>query len=338
MPAAPVGIIESLTSGFEIAAAHIQIMLLPLGIDLFLWLGPRVSLRSVFSGIEHQFYTALTPSMEGDAKTSLLQSIKWFHDLAQAAPERHLPILFPPTLLGGRRVSVLPFEFTPLVIETLPGTLSGIALALFSSLVLYEVYFCWIAQYVVDEPLSPRRFVRRFLSVFLQTSLSIGVIIIVGAVLSVAFLSVLSILQLIGSQALFGALGFLLFVFVFVFIIPACIMVVFTLHSMLLYGRNIIGALWDSVRVAQWNMLPTTIFMILVIGIYVAMNTIWGWADRGSWLALAAMGGNAFIATGLLAATFVFYKDRYRYWREVREALLAEIERRRAQQDTNRQA
>ena len=38
---------------------------------------------------------------------------------------------------------------------------------------------------------------------------------------------------------------------------------------------------------------------------------------------------NAFISTGLLTASFVFFRDRYRYWRELRAELMAELERRR---------
>jgi hypothetical protein len=38
------------------------------------------------------------------------------------------------------------------------------------------------------------------------------------------------------------------------------------------------------------------------------------------------------LCTGLLAATFVFFKDRYRYWRELRDKLLAELASRRVQQ------
>ena len=38
------------------------------------------------------------------------------------------------------------------------------------------------------------------------------------------------------------------------------------------------------------------------------------------------------LSTALIAATCVFFKDRYRYWREMRAELLMELERRRAQQ------
>jgi hypothetical protein len=36
--------------------------------------------------------------------------------------------------------------------------------------------------------------------------------------------------------------------------------------------------------------------------------------------------GHALISTALIAATFVFYQDRYRWWMEVRRGLAARAE------------
>jgi uncharacterized membrane protein len=335
MPASPVGIIDSLASGFEIAAAHLQILLLPLGIDLFLWIGPRVSLRPFMPAVE-QFWMSLVPYTDSASKNQVLQYVKETHNLAQTSPDRYLPILMPPTLLGGRRASILPFDFKPGVIDAWSGNLGAILIALLSSLLLVEIFYGWIALYVLDEPFSPWRFTRQILSVMGQSILAIGgSLMIVLASMSILML-LFGILGLIGSDALIIGMTWLLFAFTFVFVIPACMMAIFTLHSMFLNRRNMLAAMWDSIRVVQWNMLPTTILLILVTAIYFAMNIIWSLADRGSWLTLAAMGGNAFISTGLIAATFVYYKDRYRHWREIREAVLAELERRRTQQDNNR--
>ena len=41
----PVGVIESLTTGFETVASHIGLILLPVALDLFLWLGPHLSIN-----------------------------------------------------------------------------------------------------------------------------------------------------------------------------------------------------------------------------------------------------------------------------------------------------
>jgi hypothetical protein len=338
MPASPVGIIEALTSGFEIVAAHLQVLLLPLAIDLFLWVGPRVTLRPAWSRIE-DFFTLFVQSTDGESQQRFIQTAKLFHDMAQAAPDRFLPILLPPTLFGGRHAGSLPFDFKPLVLQTFSGSMAGIVLAVVGGLILCEVYCGWIAFYVVDE--APRfwSLARQLFSVVVQTFLAIGLAVFI-AIVSVLMLSVLSVmLQLIGvsGDAADSLVGWLILVVIFIFIVPFGMMLVFTIHGMFLNRRNIFGAMWDSIRVVQWNMMPTFMLFVLVVGIYVAMRIIWALASSGSWLSLAAIGGNSFITTGLIAATFVYFKDRYRYWREIREELLAELERRRAQQDNNRQ-
>lgn len=337
MPASPVGIIDSLASGFEIVAAHLQILLLPLGIDLFLWIGPRITLRPLILLLE-QFWLWLAPYSDSTTKTQYLQLAQDTHKLAQSAPDQYLPIMMPPTLLGGRRASVLPFDFKPVVIETWPGNLIAITVALLSSVILYEICYGWITHYMLNEPFSPLRFTRQVSSILFQSLLALAASMIVVIASGVLFLSAATVAWLIGGDTLYSILVWLVLFIFLMFIVPACMMAVFTLHSMFLNRRNILAAMWDSIRVVQWNMLPTTILLILVGGIYFAMNVIWSLAGRDSWLVLAAMGGNAFISTGLMAATFVFYKDRYRHWRELREAVLAELERRRAQQDDNRQA
>ena len=76
-------------------------------------------------------------------------------------------------------------------------------------------------------------------------------------------------------------------------------------------------------------LIAALLLQVLIIMIYLGMQVIWRMADPGSWLALIAIVGNAFVSTGLAAASFVFFKDRYRYWSEFRQQLIAELERRR---------
>ena len=47
-PTPPVGVIESFTVGFETVASRLVLLLLPLVLDLFLWVGPRLSYRPAF--------------------------------------------------------------------------------------------------------------------------------------------------------------------------------------------------------------------------------------------------------------------------------------------------
>lgn len=335
MPTSPIGIIDSLASGFEIVAAHLQILVLPLGLDLFLWLGPRVSLRPFLNWIEQIFTN--NPYGDPASQEGYRQIANWAHDLAQVGAERYLPILLPPTVLGGRRVNILPFDFKPPLIESWAGSAGTIVMALVSGLLIYEICYGWIALYVLGEPFRFWRFTRQIASIAGQSLLAAGISSGIAFAVLIMVISMISLLLVLGGPDMAFVAQFLFLLFVATVVIPACSMAAFTLHSMFLNRRNVISALWDSIRVVQWNMFPTTMLLAIIVLIYWALNSLWALADRSSWVILAAMVGNAFISTGLIAATLVFYQDRYRYWREFREALLAELERRRIQQDNNRQ-
>ena len=51
-PAPPHGIITSLVTGFEAINARLELILLPLALDLWLWLGPHLSVSPLVPQIE----------------------------------------------------------------------------------------------------------------------------------------------------------------------------------------------------------------------------------------------------------------------------------------------
>ncbi|MFN3491118.1 MAG: hypothetical protein ACK40V_02765, partial [Anaerolineales bacterium] len=48
----PPGIINSIRAGFDSIASHITAILLPLGLNLFLWLGPRLRVNQFFDSFK----------------------------------------------------------------------------------------------------------------------------------------------------------------------------------------------------------------------------------------------------------------------------------------------
>ena len=46
------GALACVTTGFEVTARHLELILLPLLLDLFLWLGPRLSVSPLLMAIK----------------------------------------------------------------------------------------------------------------------------------------------------------------------------------------------------------------------------------------------------------------------------------------------
>src|SRR5262245_41719631 len=52
----PPGVIGSLRAGFAAVASHVILILMPLILDLFLWLGPRLSVSEILSPVYQLFF------------------------------------------------------------------------------------------------------------------------------------------------------------------------------------------------------------------------------------------------------------------------------------------
>lgn len=83
-------------------------------------------------------------------------------------------------------------------------------------------------------------------------------------------------------------------------------------------------AIWSSFNVVLRNFWPTLGLFALINLIGGGLSILWQQLSHGSWLTLVGFVGNAYVGTGLVAASLLFYRDRYTRWRE----LVAEVMRR----------
>jgi hypothetical protein len=335
-PTPPVGVIESLTQGFETVAGKLWLLVLPLLIDLLLWMGPRISFAPAIDTLIDTYYSelwkpvvAINPDMASlwpqfaEMLTGMMGS-----RAVQYLPVFNLPLIGVPVLLAGREASTLPFALHPTMWEvSSPLAMLGVRmLSLGVGIVLGSLYVGLIAEQVRTGGIEVRRWLRRWPINLLWMALLVVVlpvlllvIYVPFALLAVGLASFGGVLFAVGG--LFALLGQLVTFSIAVFM-------VFTVHGVFLNERGLFNSLWDSVRVVQWNMSATLLLLLLLVVLGMAMTYVWDLAPTGSWVAILGMGGNAFITTGLIAASFVFFKDRYRYWREMRAVLVAEFQRR----------
>ena len=67
----PPGVVGSLRAGFDAIASHVAVVLLPLALDIFLWLGPRLRVDRLFQPlfIELSRYARFSGIQSADLKT-----------------------------------------------------------------------------------------------------------------------------------------------------------------------------------------------------------------------------------------------------------------------------
>ena len=64
--------------------------------------------------------------------------------------------------------------------------------------------------------------------------------------------------------------------------------------------------------------LPKTATLFLaVLVVSQGLNLLWRVPVESSWLVLIGLGGHAFVTTGLLAATFVYYREAEKWVKEI---------------------
>ena len=297
------GVLATLAAGFEVTTAHWWLALLPAILDAFYWLGPRLSSRPLllrlagFLRQEEMMAEIASELADVAAQTNLFTSLS-------------VPLIGVPGLLSG---FVAPEEtpLAPAVFE-IGNTFSWFLLLVGLSaagLMLATVYYGLVAESVragTGRPMAVGRFLRWLpayvLRVFLLAAALLFAALAIYVPLSLGATAVALLSPAIASLVLMFGMVAILWLFFYL---------IFSLHGVLLNDRPVFWALLESLRLVQRNGLQVLLLLVLVIGIRQGLGWLWLWAGTGNWLTLASIVGHAFVTTGLITATFIFYGERY---------------------------
>jgi hypothetical protein len=217
-----------------------------------------------------------------------------------------------PSLLVGRLPIATPLG-TPQLLELF--TAGQVFLAwLFLVLIgitLGTLFFAIVAQVTLDGKINWQQVINRLplstLKIFCLALVLVGMLLVIS--IPGSFLLALA---LFGSLSL-GQCALLLYTgFIFWLFLP----LVFSAHGIFVYQYNLRDSIKASINLTR-RTLPTTILFILVTFlISKGLDILWLAPMETSWLMLVGVIGHAFIATSLLAASFVYYRDADRWTRQ----------------------
>jgi hypothetical protein len=103
-----------------------------------------------------------------------------------------------------------------------------------------------------------------------------------------------------------GTLPFMIFGLLFIWVL---LPLVFTPHGIFLGEMKTPKSIMTSIKFVRASMSGTGFFFILIILIGYGMDLLWSTPGTQSWMMLVGILGHGFISSGLLAASFVFYRD-----------------------------
>jgi hypothetical protein len=87
--------------------------------------------------------------------------------------------------------------------------------------------------------------------------------------------------------------------------------------AMLVSEVSPVRAMGYSFRIVRMDLWRTLAFVVSVSVIQAGVSVLWQPLMDWPWGVAFGIVGNAYVGTGLVAATMIFYRERYREWREV---------------------
>jgi hypothetical protein len=348
------GVIDALSRGFRKVNQHWWLLLIPVLLDVFLWVGPQASIQQMvdraFRSLQVDLAEAETVDGTGEEWWTAIRDLS-----RQVIPGYNsfsalrIGSLGVPSLAawGGARlgtpssyeiiwvtfalmvdmpellVSVRDAGFVASPVWQVPNELVWILVSLGLTVIgiLIGSFYITALSRVLDEDASPGlrdawpralRFAYRYGAFWL---LKLGLLVAMG--LPVLMLTALLAAFSPGLASLFGTI-------VLGLVTWASFYGIFLVAALAMGEVSIWRAVWSSFNVVLRNFWPTLGLFTLINLIGGGLSILWQQFSHGSWLTLVGIVGNAYVGTGLVAASLLFYRDRYIRWRE----LVAELIRR----------
>ena len=298
------GVFATIAAGFDLIAKHLWLLLLPVILDIFYWLGPRLRFQEIIEQV-----VALLPQ-EADVLSMAPQ-------LLEIAPRTNLfttltvQLIGVPALLVGSVPEKTPIATQALEISSwlnwiglfLTFSIIGLMLtALFYTLIAYAVS----KQALNGEIFSAGEWAKRFGYSWLRLMVLALFFLLVVVIIYIPLITISTILFFIngtlGSLILLAGPFILIWITIFMFLAP---------FGIVLNGRPVLKAVIESVRLVQTNLVTALLLLLTVILIGTVLDWILFGVENGTWMTLINILGHAFVSTALIAALFLYYRDRY---------------------------
>ncbi len=302
----PPGLIQALKEGFNTVANHIGLILLPVLLDIFIWLGPRLRLEQLLTPMVEQMTSTLSAVNTADMQAMVAAATETWEILLGQLNLTNSLSTFPiglPSLMKGITTNQSPLG-APAMIEmpTFFGTVLTFLGFATIGIILGGLYFSAISRRTAPEPvaLDLPKIIGQVVNGFVLTI----ILILILMVLALPTFFVISIIALfspaISQIVLLGASFILLWI-----LVP----LVFSPHGMYVNQLSAPRAILASIQMVRAFLPGVGMFLLTVILLARGLDVLWQAAPAASWLTLVGITGHAFIYTAILAASFAYYRQ-----------------------------
>ncbi len=301
----PPGIINSLRAGFDIVSMRVWLILPPILLDVFLWLGMRLSPGKLYSsmvlGAIEMLKSRPVPAEELKNLTDTVGVFSRFNWLGWI---RTFPVGIPSleaftipadsamrTPLGLREVIDL---------ESYWALLGWTGLLILAGWVGGSFYFRWVSMAALGKSDAG-------IGIFRAILQTVVLSIIWTLCLLFIFIPVVIVVSVVGffNATLANGLLFVILFFSYWLIVPFFFMP----HGIFARKQNALYSLYSSMRLTRFTLPTSGLFVFTSILLSQGLNFLWSVPENDSWMKLVGISGHAFISATLLAASFVYYRD-----------------------------
>lgn len=309
---ARLGIIETLSEGFAQTHKGLWGISIPILVDLLLWLGPKISIAPLVSKALDLYQRSLAPSssLPKAMAEDLGQSIDRAQEIGQVLSQVNFLGLITwqlPSLQKATGIPLPPFEW-PWQWEIASGwAFLGFAGGMvILGLLAYCLYLGILAQLVRGDPIFAGPFLGRVSRNGLRLLAYFGILALFGLPAAVGFMAVIGVVSLfspgVASFLTTLALSVLLALLLYLF---------FADDAIFLGDVGPLRAAWYSASLVWRNFWSSVAFILLTNIVLIGTPLAWRLIMGHPLGVLLAIGGHAYIATGITTAGMIFYRQRY---------------------------
>jgi len=307
--------LKAIKTGFDATSNHIHLILFPIALDLLLWLGPHLRLTQLIRSIVDQLL-----SFQGVTDAAA-------QDLMKAGQEMWLLLADRFNLLSALRsypigipslmTSRLPIEIpggSPVMWElhSVWSVLGIWVLLSLLGLILGTLYFTTVTQAAISGEVHWGQALRQW------PQLAFRVVLLalfwVGLLGILAFpMACITSIAAVGGFAMIQCAMLIYGGFALWLIFPLLL----SSQGVFVNQLKVFASIKASSQLTRLTFSSTALFFLSVILLSKGLDMLWQVPPENSWLTLIGVVGHAFITTGLLAASFVYYRDADHWTQEV---------------------
>ena len=303
----PPKVIASIKTGFDSVTKNISLILFPILLDLFLWLGPHISVKPIIDNLINSM-GIYEKSLGSDFMTLYKENINMWELVGDRfnvfVSLRTFPVGVPSLL-----TSIMPIE-TPLgkSMNFELNSLVGLGLLIIGFMVIGlfigAYYFRLVSHAVINGSANwfeeIKKLPRTFIYIMMLSVIWIGVVFAVSVPASC----------IITFSALGNSAISMFFMFIYgIALLWILVPVFFSTYGIFLYKENVLKSIKDAIRTLNNSFPAVSMYLLAVMIISQLFDMVWRIPKENSWLLLIGIIGHAFVSTSLLASSFVFYRD-----------------------------